>query len=805
METLLQDLRYAIRSFRRDAGFAIFVILIAGLGIGASSTVFTVVNTLLLRPLPLANPEQLVWIANRDSTALSGLTTQVGHMVDLRARTQTLSAITGYMAFYGVGDNLLSGSGEAERLTGVPVTDNFFDVLGIRPQLGRVFTKEECLWNGPRAVMLSDGLWRRRFAANPAIVGTALTLNDQPHTVVGVLPATFDFGSVFAPGSHFDLYLPFPLSDETNAWGNTMAMIGRLKPGVSATQAQAEIRTIAEQLNRDNPRRNNLQGFVKPLAEHVSGRMRLAVWVLAAAVGVVMLIVCANLSNLLLARSAARQKEIAVRSALGAGRRRLVIQMLIEGLVLSSAGAAVGLAIAVGGTRVLASLDAVSIPLLRGLQIDGAALAFTVAIAIVTGLVFGLAPALHARSAALHDALKDATRGSTEGKRRAWVRNALVVSEIAFACVLLVGAGLLIRSLIRVLDVDMGFEPAHAATIRVDPDARVQTHDQRNAHFDEVLRRVKGIPGVEHAAITDALPLGSNRSWGAWAKGVTYERGRAPVAFVRVVTDGYPAALGMPLVAGRDFSEHDTRTSEPVLLINETMARTVFPGRDPIGQYILGGCAKERRIVGVVGDVRHLALEQGAGNEMYLPMRQCLDQSSADLVVRSSLAPEPLAAALREALRPIAPNLSTNDFRTLQAIVDKSVSPRRFMVMLLGAFAVFALVLASLGIYGLISYSVNQRTQEIGIRMAMGASAGDVQKQILAQTLWLAAAGVAIGAVASWILARGLRSLLFEVTASDPGTFAAMLIVLTSVAVIAGYLPARRASGIDPMVALRSE
>ena len=805
MDTLLQDLRYTFRSLRRDAGFAIFVILIAGLGIGASSTVFTVVNTLLLRPLPFANPEQLVWITNRDSTALSGLTTQVGHMVDLRARTQTLSAITGYMAFYGVGDNLLSGTGEPERLTGVPVTDNFFDVLGIRPQLGRVFTKEECLWNGPKAVMLSDGLWRRRFAANPAIVGSALTLNDEPHTVVGVLPATFDFGSVFAPGSHFDLYLPFPLSDETNAWGNTMAMIGRLKPGVSATQAQAEIRTIAEQLNRDNPRRNNMQGHVKPLAEQVSGRMRLAVWVLAAAVGVVMLIVCANLSNLLLARSAARQKEIAVRSALGAGRRRLVIQMLTEGLVLSTAGAVVGLLIAVGGTRVLASLDAVSIPLLSGLQIDGTALAFTVAIAIVTGLVFGLAPALHARSGALHDALKDATRGSTEGKRRAWVRNALVVSEIAFACVLLVGAGLLIRSLIRVLDVDMGFQPAQAATIRVDPDARVSTHDQRNAYFDEVLRRVKEIPGVERAAITDALPLGSNRSWGAWAKGVTYERGRSPVAFVRVVTDGYPAALGMPIVAGRDFSEHDTRTSEPVLIINETMARTVFPGRDPIGQYILGGCAKERRIVGVVGDVRHLALEQAAGNEMYLPMRQCRDQSSADLVVRSSLAPEPLAGALREALRPIAPNLSTNDFRTLQSLVDKSVSPRRFMVMLLGAFAVFALVLASLGIYGLISYSVNQRTQEIGIRMAMGASAGAVQKQIIAQTLWLAAIGVAIGAVASFIMARGLRSLLFEVTANDPGTFAAMLIVLTSVAVIAGYLPARRASGIDPMVALRSE
>jgi predicted permease len=653
--------------------------------------------------------------------------------------------------------------------------------------------------------MLSDGLWRRRFAANPAIVGTALTLNDQPHTVVGVLPASFDFGSVFAPGSHFDVYFPFPLSDETNAWGNTMAMIGRLKPGVTAAQAQAEIRTIAEQLTRDNPRRNSIQGHVKPLADQVSGRMRLAVWVLAGAVGVVMLIVCANLSNLLLARSAVRQKEIAIRSALGAGRGRLVIQMLTEGLVLSSAGAILGVILAVGGARALASLDAVSIPLLRGLQIDGAALAFTLTIAIGTGLLFGLAPALQARSGALHAALKDAARGSTEGRRSAWVRNALVVSEIAFACVLLVGAGLLIRSLVRVLDVEMGFEPARAATVRVDPDARVETHDQRNAYFDEVLRRVKSIPGVDRAAITDALPLGSNRSWGAGAKGVTYERGRFPVAFVRVVTDGYPAALGMPLLAGRDLSEHDTLTSEPVMLINETMARTVFPGRDPIGQYILGGCAKERRIVGVVGDVRHLALEQASGNEMYIPMRQCRDQSSADLVVRSSLPPAALAGALREALRPIAPNMTTNDFRTLQALVDKSVSPRRFTVMLLGAFAMFAVVLASLGIYGLISYSVNQRTQEIGIRLAMGASASDVKRQIIRQTLWLAAIGVTIGAVASWVLARGMRTLLFEVTAADPGTFAAMLAILTAVALLAGYLPARRAARIDPMVALRSE
>jgi predicted permease len=804
-DTLLRDLRYTFRTLRRDAAFTIFVILIAGLGIGASSTVFSVVNTLLLRPLPFVEPERLVWIANNDTSGLSGQTTQVGHMLDLRERTQSLAALAGYFAFYGVGDNLLSGKGEPERLSGVPVSDNFFEMLGVRPQHGRLFNAEEGKWNGPKAVILSDGLWRRRFGSDPGIVGTPLILNDEPHTVVGILPVSFDFGSVFAPGSRFDLYFPFALSPETNRWGNTMAMIGRLKPGVSAAEAQAEIRTLAGQITAEHPERNSFVGHVRPLADQVSGRMRLAVWVLAGAVGMVMLIVCANLSNLLLARTASRHRELAIRSALGAGRRRLVAQMLTESLVLSCGGAIVGLALAIAGTRALTSLDTISVPLLRNVHTDGTALAFTVTMAIAAGILFGLAPAFQARSAALHDALKDAARGSTEGRSRRWVRSALVVSEIAFACVLLVGAGLLIRSLVRVLDVEMGFEPARAATIRVDPDSRYATREQQDAYIDEVLRRVKEIPGVEAAGITDALPLGRNRTWGARAKGVTYERGRMPTAFVRIASDGYAAAMGIPLRAGRDIAPTDTRTSDPVMMINETLARRLWPGEDPIGKFILNACAPERRIVGVVADVRHLALEQTSGSEMYIPMRQCSDRSSYDLVVRSTLALAPLASAVREALQPLAPNLVSNDFRTLQQIVDKSVSPRRFTVLLLGAFAMFALVLASLGIYALISYSVNQRRQEIGIRMALGATTFDVQRQIVGQTLWLTAIGVALGAAVSWVLARGLEGLLFEVTASDPQTFLGMLVVLTIVAMLAGYLPARRASSIDPMVALRSE
>jgi predicted permease len=804
ISTLRQDLRYTFRTLRRDAGFAAFAILIAGLGIGASATVFSVLNALLLRPLPFAAPERLVWVTNQDSTGLSGQTTQVGYMLDLRERTQTLSELAGYFAFYGVGDNVLSGRGEPERLNGVPVSDNFFQVLGIQPQLGRTFTAEECQWHGPKAVLLSHSLWARRFASDPLVVGTSVIVNDEPHTIVGVLPESFDFASVFAPGSRFDLYFPFALSPETNRWGNTMAMVGRLRLGVSPSQAQSEIRALGAEASREHPERNTFKGYVTPLSDHVNGKMRPALWVLAGAVGVVMLIVCANLANLLLARTASRQKEIAIRTALGASRRRLIAQMLTEGIVLSSSGGALGLILAIGGTRALAHLDAMNVPLLQRAHVDPATLLFTLVVALVTGVVFGLTPAFQAPEPMLHDALKDGSRGST-ASRRTWVRNGLVVSEIAFACVLLVGAGLLLRSFIRVLDVDLGFRPSRALTIRVDPDASYSTPERRTAYFDEVLRRVRSIPGVESAGITDALPLGRNRTWGARAKGVTYERGRGVFFFPRIVSDGYVPAMGIPLVAGRDISERDTAASEPVIVINQSAARALWPGQDPIGKIVLGSCAPERHVIGVVGDVRHLALEQTSGNEMYIPMRQCGDQPSADLVIRSTRDEAQIAQAIRAALTPVTPSLAGNEFRTLQQLVDKSVSPRRFVMLMLVGFALFALVLASLGIYALISYSVGQRTQEIGIRMALGASARDVQGRIVFQTLRMAAGGMILGVIGAGLLTRSLGGLLFGITATDPLTFAGMLAVLAIVATLAGYVPARRASRIDPVVALRSE
>jgi predicted permease len=724
----------------------------------------------------------------------------VDYLLDMRAQSKSYSDLAAYFAFYGVGDNLLSEHGEPERLSGVPVSENFFQLLGVTPQIGRLFNAEECKWHGPKAVLLGHGLWERRFNADPAIVGRALILNNEPYTVTGVLPASFDFASVFAPGSHFDLYFPFPLSPETNRWGNTLAIVGRLKPGVSVGQAQAELKILADRMTKAHPNQNNFEGHVSGLAEHVSGKLRLALTVLECAVGMVMLIVCANLSNLLLARTAGRQKEIAMRAALGASRGRLVGQMLTEGVALSCCGAALGVILAIGGTRLLTHLNAVSIPLLQSVRVDPAALGFALLASVVTGVIFGLAPAVHVPTVVLHDVLKDSGRSSA-GRARAWIRSGLVVSEVAFACVLLVSAGLLVRSFLQVLDVNLGFRPERAAAMRVDPDANMNSKDVP-AYFADVLRRARAVPGVEAAGLSDALPLGRNRSWGAGEKGHVYPKGQFPTAFVRVVSDGYIHAMGIPLKDGRDLEERDGPGTEPVMTINETMAHRLFPGDSAIGK-IVRACG-DRKVVGVVGDVRHLALEQGSGLEMYLPIRQCNDFSSVDLVVRTKLAPGEMAPAVRAALKPIAPNLPSTDFRTLQALVDKAVSPRRFVVLLLGGFAAFALILASLGIYAVVSYSVSQRTQEIGIRMALGAPAGRLQAGMVAKTLGLASIGMLLGAAASLALARQFGGLLYGVTARDPATFMAALAALTAVAAIAGYFPARRASRIDPSIALRA-
>lgn len=800
---LAQDLRYALRGMRRDAGFTTFVILIAGLGIGASSTVFSVVNAVLLRPLPFHDPDRLVWIANQEW----GI--QVSHFLDLRERNKSLSDLAGFGGI-GVGEIELAGTAGHERLTSSRVTQNFFPLLGVQPIIGRSFTADECQQKDSNlpAVLLSHGFWLRRFASDPAVVGRPLILNNKPVMVVGVLPASFDFASIFAPGTPVDVFIPWPLTAETNAYGNTTQGIGRLRPGVTVQSAQAEFSVLGKQLDSEHPipERNPVTPRVSLLTQHVSGRVRPALIVLACAVGVVMLIVCANLSNLQLARLGTRQTEMAMRTALGAGRLRLLRQMLTESVALSCCGAAFGLILAVAGTRAITHLDTFNIPLLASVRLDADTLGFTLLAAVLAGVLFGLLPALRVPSLAVGEALKDGSRGSRGGQKHAFLRNALVISEIAFACTLLVGAGLLMRSFLRVLDVNLGFQPERAAAMRVDPSFRFSSPARQNSYIDEVLQRTRSIPGVRAAGLTDVLPFGGDRSWSVSVKGRSYEKNRHPEPFIRVVTDGYFEAAGIPLRAGRLFGEGDRAASQPVVIINETMARTAFPGENPLGQTITTyrGDKVLGVVVGVVADVRHSALEEASGPEMYQGMPQTDDYSAMNLVVRTVIPPDQLAPTVRAALKPIDPNLPMSEFRPLQDLVAKAVSPRRFLVLLLTGFAGFALVLASLGIYAVISYSVNQRVQEIGIRMALGASATDLQNHILLVTLGLAALGLALGMAASRAFTGALESLLFGVTPGDPVTFIGIGALLIVVAALAAYLPARRASRIDPMVALRS-
>ena len=567
LESLASDVKYGFRGMCRNAGSTLFAILIVGLGIGGASTVFSVVNALLLRPLPFRDPGQLVWISNGENYS-----TQAEHYSDLRDQNQSFSDLAGWSGTYSSGDRELTGAGEPERLTSVPVTQNFFPLLGVEPAIGRSFTREECQgkYSAPPAMLLSYSFWRRRFRSDPNVVGQKLTLNNQPVMVVGVLPPSFDFASVFAPGTPIDIFIPWPLTDKTKPAGNTMNIVGRLKPGATVAGAQAEFTVLAKQLVSQHPERNPIFPRLVPLEQHVSGQVRPALMVLMCAVGVVMLIVCANLAHLQMARMGTRQKEMAVRAALGAGRFRLLRQVLTESVILSCCGAALGLLLAVAGTRALAHLSAFNLPLLASVRVDGSTLAFTLLAAVASGVLFGLAPALQVPAYKLREGLQDAGRESSGSSRHGWFRDGLVVSQFALACVLLVGAALLMQSFLRVLDVNLGFQPEHAAALRIDPGFRIPSPAQQNSFIDDVLHRARSVPGITAAGISDVLPLDGDRGWQVGAKGQVYDKDHHPEAFIRVVSDGYFEALGIQLKSGREFTESDRASSEPVVMVNET-------------------------------------------------------------------------------------------------------------------------------------------------------------------------------------------------------------------------------------------
>jgi len=800
---IAQDVRYALRRLRREPGFAIFAALIIGLGIGANTAVFSVMSPLLIRSLPFREPERLVWVSNVGRGGLSSVTSRTSNLRDFRELNRTFESLTGYFAFFDYGSYTLVGTGEPERLVGVGIAQDFLDVLGVAPRLGRGFVDEESVWGGRAAAILTHDFWVRRFNARPDMVGQSITLNGAPTEVVRVLPSTFDFASTFTPASHIDFLLPFPISDETDNWGNTLAMVGRLRPGVTVAEAQADLDRVITQLQRDDPNRWGLGARVTGLRDHIAGEHRSAMLLLAAAAAAVMLVACANLSNLLLARGRTRSKEMAVRSALGAERRRLLRQLTIESLGLALAGGVVGVAVAWLIIGAVAQTSSVSIPMLRTVSMDGAVLLFALGITLVTGLLTGLAPVLQVWRGREAAAMRENSRSVTESRRSTTIREALVVGEMAAACVLLVGSGLLIRSFLRVLEVDLGYTPSGTVSWRVDTTRPFENAQGHVAYYDALTRRISELPGVESVGLTDAPPLGRNRQWGIRVLGVDYPDGQ-PSAFPRLVDRGYLEAMQIPLRSGRHFLPSDNAASRKVVILNQTAARALFPGQDALGRTVII-IGQEWEVIGIAGDVRHQALEEASGSEMYLPFTQLWEGGSPafTLVVRSGLPLPSLVANVRGALRELDPSMATGDHQTLDAVVDQAISPRRFVLVILGGFAATALLLAALGIYAVLSYTVSQRIPEIGVRMALGESAAHVRWRIVRRTLGLALLGVVIGATLSAALTRLLQSMLFGVAPADPVTFGAMAALLLVVSAIAGFLPARRASATDPVAALR--
>ncbi|MEM8931617.1 MAG: ABC transporter permease, partial [Acidobacteriota bacterium] len=735
---LLTDARYAMRALRHDLGLVVFSILVTALGVGATTAVFSILSPLLVKPLPFDEPDRLVWIANDGVGGRSAVTSRTSNLRDFRRLSTSFDGLAGYNAFFEQTSYALTGDGEPERLAGVGVTDDFLDVLGVEPLIGRDFNAAEgALWDDG-AIMLSYSFWQRRFGGDTDIAGRTLTINGKPSTVIGVLPPSFDFASIFSPATRVDLLTTFPVNDETDRWGNTVSIVGRLAPDATLDSGRAEIALILDQLRQEDPERWGLSAKVTAMTEQIAGDHRSALLLLLAAAGSVLLIVCVNLTSLLLSKGIHRKREMFLRAALGAPRGRLLRQLLIESMALAAGGALLGVTLAVVITGAVASSSAVTLPLLAHVRVDSWALAFACLVATSTGLAVGLLPALQASGAGSAQGLRADGRTLTASKRSQRLREALVVAEIALACALVVTGGLLLRSFSEILDVDLGFEPTHLAAWLIDTPDRFEEAAERTAFFDSVTEAVRAVPGVTSVALTDAIPLGINRQWGIGVPGRTFEKGEIPNIYPHIVDRHYLDTMGIPLIAGRGFDSGDTADDQGVAILNETAAKTLFQGDDPLGRTITIGDT-EISVIGVAADVKHLALEQGAGLELYLSMVQVPDYGTLDLVVRSELPLDSIRGDVKAAIRGIAPTVPTDDVRTLDSVVDRAVSPRRFTLQVLGAFAITALLLAAVGIYGVLSYAVSERAREIAIRMALGESTAQVRGRVLGRTLVLTA------------------------------------------------------------------
>lgn len=803
---VLQDAVYAMRTLRRHAGFSLFTAVIVGVGVGATTVVFSVLRPLMLSPLPFEAPEELVWIANESAggdNSLTSVTSRSSNLRDFRERTSLFQGLTGYNAFFDQGAYTLTSLGEPERVAGIGVAYDFLDVLGVEPLHGRSFTREEGAWGGPRAILLSHEFWRRRFEEDPRVVGQSLTINEIPRTIVGVLPPSFDLTSVFRPGQKMDFLAPLPISPETDQWGNTLAIIGRLRPGVSSEAAQAELDMVIATLQEVEPDRWGLGAHVTLLQEHVAAPFRPALLLLAAAAATVLLIVCVNVSNLLLSRSPGRAHEGAVRQAFGASRGRLVRQLMLETVGIFLFGGAIGAGLAWIATRWLVVSEVVALPLLNHVRVDGVALLVGTVVALVAGMLVGLIPTLQVTEGRHAHAMRRSGRGTGPGGRGARrLRESLVVAEVTLAFALLVIGGLFLRSFHAVVDVDLGFDAQGVVTWQLSPRARGASPQERGDSYAALTRAVEQVLGVQQVGLVDALPLGQTRSWGFTVVGV--DDAANEQLYPHIADPGYLPAMRIPLASGRNFTSGDTHVSPPVILMNESGARRVF-GDDPLGGRIRVGGTAEWEVVGVVRDVRHISPEMDAGLQVYFPVTQMSGLPTVDLVVRSALPVDQVAPGVRAALAEIDPTMATQEFSTLQSRVGRAFATRGFILRILGAYAAVALLLAALGIYGVLAHSVAERRAEIGVRRALGASAPDLVWGIMRRTLLLAGAGVVAGAAISLAGLSLVRSFLYGVSATDPLTFASIASILLLVAAVAAAVPAARAARMRDIRVLSGE
>ena len=805
MESIWQDLRYGARSLMRTKGFTAVAILTLALGIGANTAIFTIVNAVLLRPLPYPESQRLMIVGRQipETTAITDLSQP--KFVFIRDNVQSFEALTATQARP---TDYLSDENQTDYIRSMMVSADFFHVVGVQPVMGRAFTPAEDSPSGDSVVILSDGLWRRRFAADTGVIGRTITINSVTYTVIGIMPPNFEFSGVQ------DVFLPLAIDPASKNEGHNYNVIGRLKDGVTPEQARSELKVLFDAFKGANPTRvkENETFSVMSWQSSITSNARELLWILLGAVSLVLLIACANIANLQLTRAVARRKEMAIRRALGAGKWRLIHQLLVEGLLLSLVGGLIGLVLArLGVGALLALAPAGVIPRAGEINMDWRALVFTFGASVVTGIVFSLAPALQMLRVDVNDTLKEGGRSGADSGRGS-LRSALVVAEVALALALSIGAGLLLRTFVNLYRVDPGFQARNVLTFEISPRGKnYDTVPKLNDFYHRALERFSALPGVETAALTNKLPL--DAQFNLPFKLMGQDKIGGSVQY-RVISPEYFRVMKMSIQRGRAFGETDTINSEPVIIVNETFARLNLAGVDPLGQQLCAGCEygdpAMRRVVGVTNETKQKSLTEAAPAAVFVPLTQAHEGvrntlRQGNFILRTKGDPSLLTASIRNEMRQLDPTVAMRNLYPMEQLVSRSVAGQRFNLILLGLFAALGLLLTAVGIYGVMAYSVSQRTREIGVMIALGAQPGNVLKLIMRQGMTLALIGVVIGLAASFALTRVIKSLLFNVSATDALTFVAVSLTLTSVALLACWIPARRATKVDPIVALRYE